>query len=213
MPRITARERSADGSRPEDGGLSPWSSLPNRITALRLAALPGLWILAALHETTLLAIGLSLAALTDVVDGIVARRTGRTTRFGRRLDSVADHLLTASTVVWLFWLRPDFVARERVALSVWAGFGLLVLLVGWVRFRQIGGLHLYSAKAAGVLGYLVAIGVLLTADFPRRVFLGVVGVALLAALETLLVFLTRSRVDEHAGSVLLPPRHGSSGRR
>lgn len=185
---------------------NPWSSLPNRITALRLAALPVLWTLAAFRETSWLAAGLSLAALTDVIDGIVARGSGRATTFGSRLDSVADHLLTASTVVWLLWLRPEFVARERVLLSVWVGLGALVLLVGWVRFRTIGGPHLYSAKVAAVLGYLAVIGVLLTVDFPRWIVHGVVGIALLAALETLAVFLTRARADEHAGSIFLPSR-------
>lgn len=165
-----------------------------------------LWTLAVFHETTALAIGLSLAAFTDVVDGIVARRSGRTTTFGSRLDSIADHLLTASTVVWLLWLRPEFVARERVALSVWVGFGLLVLLVGWIRFRTIGGVHLYSAKLAAVLGYLVAIGVILFTDFPGWIVRIVVGVALFAALETLVVFLTHDRVDEHTGSIFLSSR-------
>src|SRR5690606_15223205 len=42
-----------------------WASLPNRITLLRLGALPVLWVLAGLRETTALAIGLIVAASTD----------------------------------------------------------------------------------------------------------------------------------------------------
>jgi cardiolipin synthase len=181
-----------------------WASLPNRITALRMGALPVLWFLAALGETTALAIGLTLAASTDVLDGVVARRTGRITTFGSRLDSLADHLLTASTLVWLVWLRPEFVSRERVALFVLAGFGLLVLLVGWVRFGAVGGAHLYSAKLASVIGYVAAIGVILLGGLPHWIVRSVVGIALLAALETLAVFLTRSSLTDHSGSIFLP---------
>jgi phosphatidylglycerophosphate synthase len=179
-----------------------WSTLPNRITTLRFAALPILWLLAGLRETSLLAIGLLLAALTDVIDGFVARRTGTATPLGSRLDSVADHLLTASTVLWLVLLRPDFFVRERVALLAWATLAITVLIVGWIRFRRIGGLHLYSAKVAGTAGYLFAIWLLFAASYPPIAFYLVLGLATVAAAETLIVFLVASRVDEHAGSIL-----------
>jgi phosphatidylglycerophosphate synthase len=180
-----------------------WSSLPNRITAVRLAALPLLWLLAITRETTWLGIGVAIAAFTDVLDGFIARRTGTTTEVGSRLDSIADHLLTASTVLWLLMLRPEFFARERVPLLIWAAFATLVLLVGWVRFHRIGGLHLYSAKVAAVLGFVFAIWLLLTGSYAAPFFYTVLAVATLAAIETLAVFLAFEEVDENAGSIVM----------
>lgn len=183
-----------------------WTPIPNRITTLRLVALPLLWVLAAVGARPWLAAGLAIAALTDVADGIIARLSGTTTTFGSRLDSIADHLLTGSTIIWLLWLRPDFFARERVTLTAWLILGTISLLVGWVKFRRIGGLHLYSAKVAGVAGYLLAIWLLFSTSYPRWVFFTVMGLASLAALETMAVFLTRRKVDETLGSIFLPPR-------
>jgi cardiolipin synthase (CMP-forming) len=187
----------------KDGWLEPLTSIPNWITAIRLAALPVLWLLAAFRHTTWLGLGLGFAAFTDVIDGIVARRWGQTTEFGSRLDSFADHLMTASTVVWLFWLRPEFFHRERLLLSAWVLLGILALLVGWIRFRRVGGLHLYTAKVAGTFGYLFAIALLLFASYPRWVFFIVIGLAFIAVLETLAVFLFCDDVDENGKSILL----------
>jgi len=193
-----AEPRPADG----EGDASFWATLPDRLTRFRLGVVPFLWVLAFLRETTWLGAGVAVAALTDVVDGPLARRTGRTSAHGSRLDSIADHTLTASTVAWLVWLRPEFFRAEWPLLAAWGALALLTLAVGWTRFRRPVDLHLYSAKLAGTLGYLFAIWLLLAGRYSRAAFVVVIGVAMLAALETLLVMLTRSAVDAHLRSIL-----------
>jgi cardiolipin synthase len=199
-------ERDRDPMIPDGPRGSRWASLPNRLTRLRLATIPLLWILAILRESTWLGVGLMLAALTDVADGAIARHYHRTTPLGSRLDSIADHMLTVSTALWLVWLRPDFVAEQLPLLSTWLALGLAALLVGWVRFRRIGDLHLYSAKVAGTLGYLFAVWLLLFGTYDATVFYLVIAICMLASAESLLVVSTRSEVDEHVGSILSPPR-------
>jgi cardiolipin synthase (CMP-forming) len=183
-------------------------STPNRLTTLRLAMLPLLWVLALLKLPVALGLLVAFAAATDVLDGYLARSRGLATEFGSRFDSIADHLLTASVVAWLVMLRLDFFREELAPLLVWMALGSAALLVGWIRFGRIGALHLYSAKAAGFLGYCFAIHLLISGSYARPFFHLGLGVSLLAAAETLLVYLTRTRVDEHIGSVLLPPSWG-----
>src|SRR5690606_25427113 len=149
-------------------------------------------ILALAGQATWLGVGVMVAALTDVVDGPIARRLRRSTARGSRLDSIADHALTASTGVWIVLLRPEFVVEQLALLIAWAALGGSALLVGWVRFRRIGDLHLYSAKAAGTLGYLFAIWLLLFGTYSVGVFRVVVAICILASLETLLVVSTCS---------------------
>ncbi|HLS86162.1 MAG TPA: CDP-alcohol phosphatidyltransferase family protein [Burkholderiales bacterium] len=197
---------------PVDLPQSFWSSLPNGLTRFRLASVPFLWVLALLRETTWLGVGVAVAALTDVLDGPLARRLRRTTAGGSRLDSIADHTLTASLVLWLVWLRPEFFVQQYPLLAAWAAVGLTALLVGWVRFRRIGDLHLYSAKVAGTVGYLFAIWLLLFGTYSVRIFYLVIGICILASAETLLVVSTRSRVSEHLGSIFLrSPRTPADG--
>lgn len=185
---------------------SPMRLLPNQLTAARLALIPVLWTLALAGRPALVGPLLVLAAATDVLDGIVARRTHTATRFGSALDSVADHLLAATAVGMIVLLRPDFMREQWLPLALWALFGVVVLTVGWVRHRRLGNVHLYSAKLAGVVCYAFVATLFFFDGYSRAFFAAALGLAFLAAAETLLVLLTRTRVDEHAGSILLGSR-------
>ncbi|HEU0076073.1 MAG TPA: hypothetical protein VFQ76_00390 [Longimicrobiaceae bacterium] len=78
--------------------------------------------------------------------------------------------------------------------------------VGWVRFRRIGGLHLYSAKAAGAVAYMFGVTLLVFDEYRPLFFYAAAGATALGATEMLLVFLTRDAVDENVGSILLRRR-------
>jgi cardiolipin synthase (CMP-forming) len=193
---------------PRGGGAARWGWLPTALTVARIALLPALWLLAARGETFWLGLGVAVAASTDVLDGALARALGATSPLGSRLDSIADHLLIASVAFWIAWLRPEFVAEQLPLLALWAAIGTAALAVGWLRFRRFGDLHLYSAKAAGTMGFLFAIGLLLFDSYSPGLFYLVIAVCLAASVETLLVFLTHAAVDERIGSILSARRGG-----
>ncbi len=79
-------------------------NLPNTLTLLRVAAIPLLVLLVNLGSpwanwgATVL---FGAAALTDLLDGWLARRSGQTTAFGAFLDPVADKLIVATALVLL----------------------------------------------------------------------------------------------------------------
>lgn len=174
----------------------------DHLTAVRLLALPVLWALAIEEHARALGIGLALAGLTDVLDGPVARRTGRSTAFGSQLDSLADMLLMGSAVAWMALLRPEFFTENFVFLGVWLVIGGAALVVTWLRLGRFGDLHLYSAKAAGVVGHLFAVWLFVFDDY-SRIFWGVtIGLAILAASETLVAALVRKPGDQWQGTVL-----------
>jgi phosphatidylglycerophosphate synthase len=179
-----------------------WRPTPaDGLTLVRLVAVPILWVLAALGLPVHLGIGIALAGLTDVLDGPVARRTGRSSRVGSQLDSGADLLLMASIVAWMAWLRPDFLAANLVPLALWATIGTASLVATWLRFGRVGDLHLYSAKAAGVAGYVFVVWLFVLGDHSPLFFALAVGLAILAATETLLIALTRRRADESVRTI------------
>lgn len=181
-------------------------SAADGLTLLRILLIPLLWGLAAGGFVRALAVGLAVAGTTDVLDGPVARMTGRSSRFGSQLDSVADILLMGSILVWLAWLRPEFFGANALPLLVWAVLGGAAVAATLVRYGRIGDLHLYSAKAAGVAGYLFVCWLFLTGRYDGVLFTVTVGLAIVAAAETLLVALTRERVDGRVGSILLSRR-------
>lgn len=85
--------------------------LPNAITVSRILLIP-VFVLFFLEPTPyrsiVAAAVFGLAALTDAVDGYVARRWGQVTKLGKLLDPIADKLL----VLTALFLLVDF---DRVA--------------------------------------------------------------------------------------------------
>lgn len=92
-------------------------NLPNSITLIRILSIPLLiWILSsprfssANGEKELLASFVFIAAaMTDGIDGYLARRRGQITTMGILLDPLADKLLIAAAFVVLVQLNPSLV--------------------------------------------------------------------------------------------------------
>jgi CDP-diacylglycerol--glycerol-3-phosphate 3-phosphatidyltransferase len=138
--------------------LAPAWTIPNWLSLSRLAiALP--LVLALLRGTTLGdRVALSLmawAALSDVLDGHLARRTESTSRLGAVLDPVADKILIGSVVITLVFVRslPAWVAGLVVARD------LVILAVGaWVlRQKSVVLESSPLGKAAGVVFSLMIV--------------------------------------------------------
>jgi cardiolipin synthase (CMP-forming) len=177
-------------------------TLPNQLTASRLALVPVLWVVALLGQPVWLGLGVMVASITDMLDGWLSRRWNQTSEFGSRLDSAADHLLAVSTTLWLVLLRPFFFREQRWPLILWGTFALLVLLISWLKFRRIVNLHLYTSKAAVILAFLFGVPLLVLGKYSRVQFWVTLMVCVLAAVESLIIVLTRDRVDENIGSIL-----------
>jgi phosphatidylglycerophosphate synthase len=176
--------------------------LPGALTWARLAALPVLWVLALMQLPAALAVGTAAAALTDVLDGILARRLGVTSERGGALDSLADHLLSISLFAWLLMLRPDFFREQLLPLALWISFALFVLAVGWLRRGQMVNLHLFSTKVAGTVGYVFGVLLLFTGAYSVTVFAVAMTLVWIAAVEALLVILTGRDLRAHAAALV-----------
>jgi cardiolipin synthase len=146
------------------------TSLPNLLTLSRIVAIP--LVIAGFYLPPLIdpdwarwgaCVVFSLAALTDWLDGHLARRWQQQSDFGRFLDPIADKLLVAATLLLL-------AAFDRI--SHWALIPALIILA---REILVSGLreHLAMirvgipvtrlAKWKTVI-QMVAIGVLIVGD-------------------------------------------------
>ena len=79
-------------------------NLANILTLLRIAAIPVVVVCfysPVDYARPLAAILFGLAAVTDMIDGWVARKYGQMSRFGEFLDPVADKLMVAIVLVML----------------------------------------------------------------------------------------------------------------
>jgi CDP-diacylglycerol--glycerol-3-phosphate 3-phosphatidyltransferase len=84
-----------------------WRWLPNALTLVRLAALPALMVVLARAEgPTSVPAGIifGVVGATDFLDGLLARRLGAESRFGRIADPLADRLLVLVGLVGIILL-------------------------------------------------------------------------------------------------------------
>ena len=172
------------------------------ITSLRLLSLPFIWWLALEGQGRLVAVGLVLAGLTDFLDGLVARRLGQESPGGARLDAIADILLLVSATMWLGLLHPEILGENLGLVGITAAVYFTSLAAGLLRFRRIGNLHLYSAKAAGGLLYLFAVATLASGGYNRPLLTLAAGALMLSSIETMAAHFFLSAVDGRVGSVL-----------
>jgi len=146
-------------------------ALPNLLTYGRIAAVPvvvgcmywsgiadgGLWL-----RWVALAVFIS-AAVTDILDGYLARSWGQQSSIGRMLDPIADKLLVAASLLML------------AAVDTIRGWSLLAAVVILCREILVSGLREYLAELRvsvpvtrlakwKTTGQLVAVGFLLAGE-------------------------------------------------
>jgi CDP-diacylglycerol--glycerol-3-phosphate 3-phosphatidyltransferase len=156
------------------------SSLPNALTLARIVLVPlfviafflpgdsGRWIVFVLF---------CLAGVTDAVDGMIARRLGAVTSFGRMLDPIADKLIVSAALLML--------AADKTI----QGIHLVPALVILCREILVSGLREFLAEAAVSLPVtrvakaktavqVVAIAALIASSASERMLPGVTNAAL-----------------------------------
>jgi CDP-diacylglycerol--glycerol-3-phosphate 3-phosphatidyltransferase len=120
-------------------------NLPNLLSAFRILLVPVLVtvLFTKVDGKEWIGLGLFLAAaLTDFLDGYLARRWGRVTRLGQILDPAADKILIASAFISLVeinaavvpaWMVALILAREFAvgALRSVAASAGVVIAAGW----------------------------------------------------------------------------------
>jgi len=162
-------------------------NLANQLTFLRLVAVP-FFVLALLQGRFGVALGLFVgAAVTDLLDGLTARRFGGATRLGTYLDPAADKLLLTAGFVMLteypkMFSEIGFTARLPLWLTVLTisrdvlivGVVLVVYLAyGQTRFQPSGWGKLATVWSSVTVGVFLLFNVLGRSDPTLDIFVWV----------------------------------------
>ena len=97
-------------------------NLPNALTLIRILLVPVLVVALTVESpggSTIAAVVFAIAALTDGLDGYIARSRQAVTTFGKVMDPVADKLMIAAALISLVsldrlaaWVAMVIIARE-----------------------------------------------------------------------------------------------------
>lgn len=101
-------------------------SIPNILSFIRILLIPVIIVLYCTFNQHIIAAGVVvLSALTDVVDGFIARRYNMITDLGKFLDPLADKLTQAAMIIcvatknwWIVFLLVIMLVRELL-LFIW----------------------------------------------------------------------------------------------
>lgn len=112
-------------------------NLPNTLTLSRIVAIP--LIVAAFYLPPVMASWTTFAlfayaSLTDYLDGMLARRWGQATDFGRFLDPIADKLLVGAVLIMM------------IATGAISGSGVIACLLILLRELLVSGLREFLAS-------------------------------------------------------------------
>ena len=163
-------------------------TLPNVLSALRMASVPLLLWLAWTGRGRDYLIVFCVAYATDFLDGQLARRLKQETELGAMLDQVADVLVLLTGPLALWWVWPEILRRE--AWFIGAVLCLYAASVG-CSFAKFGRLATYHAWFGKTATATLAVGSVIAmagwAAWPFRI--GLV-LACLACVEEIAITLT-----------------------
>ncbi len=144
-------------------------TVPTILTLLRIALIPVLvlfFYLPLSWSNLACAAIFVLAAITDIADGYIARKTGQMSRFGEFLDPVADKLMVATALILLVQRQDSFEVIFAIAAAVIVGREITIsALREWM--AEIGESALVSVSWVGkvkTIFQMTAIGFLLYHD-------------------------------------------------
>lgn len=170
--------------------------LPNILTTSRLILAPFLLFLQPMSGCFWLLY--SYCFLSDLVDGLLARRMKLTSEVGALLDSFAD--VSFFLAVFLS-LLPRLL--ETQAIMVWilviAIIRFVSYLIGYLKYRSFSSLHTWLNKAVGFLLYIFP---LLLIMFHEKIVILILGIiATISALEELLITILSKKLDRNQKSL------------
>lgn len=162
-------------------------TIPNLMSFFRLLLVPViLWAYLGLKNEALTFALLALSALTDMLDGRIARRFNMVSDLGKALDPVADKLTQVCIVLCLAFRFP----------LLWILLGLCVFrescmaILGYITIRktqQVPAAKWYG-KLSTVVLYGTALALLLFPKMPGWLSTGLIVLCMLCVLTALILY-------------------------
>ena len=150
-------------------------NLPNKLTILRVIMIPFFVVFMYLDFAAAkwIALGIFIAAaITDTLDGQIARRCNLVTTFGKFMDPLADKLLVCSAMIALVdqgripaWIVIIIIAREFIISGfrlVASDNGIVIAASYWGKFKTVSQMALIIVLIMDLGGVWNVVGTVLT---------------------------------------------------
>lgn len=173
--------------------------IPNILSVLRMALSLGLLLF--LNDRLIYFAVFLLACLSDMLDGIIARKANAQSQLGSRLDTAGDFLMfmamLASVIIWSGEAALPYVPYVAgIALVRFASAAISA-----IKFHKPASVHTWANKAAG-LTIFAAFSVYVLTDELWAFIPGCV-VAAVSAIEEAAILITAKQLDTDRKSIFI----------
>ncbi len=169
-------------------------------------------VLLALYAPNRIAFGacITIAFVSDIFDGVIARRLNVATPGMRRLDSIADSLFYVAAAVAAWLLYPRVIGEHFASLLLLAALEVARYVLDFAKFRREASYHTWSSKVWGVTLFM-AFFALLAMGFTGQAVAAAIYVGIFVDIEGLAISLVLEdwRADVPSIFHALKLRYGS----
>lgn len=163
-------------------------TIPNFLSFFRLLLVPVIaWAYLGRQDITLTIILLAVSALTDILDGQIARRFHMVSDLGKALDPIADKFTQVCIVMCLAFTYP----------LLWILLGLCVFreicmaILGYLTIRKTGKVPgaRWFGKVSTVVLYASALALLLFPQMPSWLSTGLIVLSMICVVMALVLYI------------------------
>lgn len=166
-------------------------TIPNVLSFLRLCLIPVIvWLYNYKQDYSLTVLVLLISGVTDIVDGIIARKCNMVSDFGKAFDPVADKL-TQMAMLFCLVSRFPYMAVPLVLLVIKEVFTGITALITIKRTNTVKGAVWHGKLTTVALYSMMAIH-LIWYNIPHTVSLILVGVCIGIMLMSFIMYATRN---------------------
>lgn len=153
--------------------------IPNLISISRIFL--SLLLLFLLKNTIVFIIIYLLCGVSDILDGLIARKTNTKSKLGAKLDSVADLVLFGIIIVCMLQLIGKDLREFYPLLIAITLIRFINLLIAFYKYHTFLILHTWGNKATGIGIYISTVILILSGN--RATLYPVLILAMLSAIE------------------------------
>ena len=126
-------------------------NIPNILSLYRLLSFPFVLFVALKGYENIFTLLLCINLVTDILDGLIARKFNMMTNIGARLDSIADLGTYILAFTGIYCFKATEFQPHILSFSIFIGLFVFCNLLSLVKFKKFPSLHLYSWKIGGYI--------------------------------------------------------------
>jgi CDP-diacylglycerol--glycerol-3-phosphate 3-phosphatidyltransferase len=183
--------------------IDEFKSVPNMITSIRFVLAPFLLYFAFTKELFLFTVLFYICAISDYIDGPIARRFNLTSELGSFLDNLADELLLLSGLAFMYLLKSEIMLDNLAIFVVFLSIYAVERILFYGLHNGKPRLHLYSGKTFARAYYLFLPLMFFVNDYRPFLYL-ILSLGTITLIEQSVIYLKYKEIDTEMKSIINP---------